>query len=189
MNMRIIHFLIFFLVPVFGFQFTAQAIDSCNKAEEYFVSHSSVLAKNSVDFLWASKSMRQLRVYSKGQLLKVYRISVGSEPGKKQMRDDFKTPEGLYKIEYKNPKSQFYKSLFINYPNADDLRTARQLGVDPGGEIFLHGFPNDPSEFERSYANHLEDANWTMGCLAVTNEEMDELFTIVKVGATIRICP
>ncbi len=125
-------------------------------------------------------------VYNNHHLVKIYRIVLGEQPeGKKHFEGDRKTPEGLYHINGKNPKSMAYKSLGISYPNDDDRMYARSKGLPTGGDIKIHGIVN-------GYESETDDwmkSDWTWGCIAVTNADMEELFQFVNVGTPINILP
>ena len=111
--------------------------------------------------------------------LREYDVGLGFAPiGDKVQEGDGKTPEGDYVIDRRNPQSQFYLSLGISYPNEKDIAEAKALGVDPGGDIFIHGRP-------KRYQSDLID--WTLGCIAVTNREMREVYTMVETGTPITI--
>ena len=139
-----------------------------------------------VDRIVVLKSERKLILYSKGTELKTYKVALGGEPvGPKRQRGDHRTPEGNYVIDSRNAHSQFHRSLHISYPSEEDRRRARQLGVPPGGDIFVHGLPNG---FGRIGAAHrLRD--WTDGCIAVTDDEIEEIWRLVADGTTIEIRP
>jgi murein L,D-transpeptidase YafK len=139
-----------------------------------------------IDSIAIHKGTRQLFVFSKEQLMKTYNVALGVNPvGKKEVEGDNKTPEGLYNINRKNPFSTYHKSLGISYPNAEDKEHARELGQNPGGDIMIHGLMkhmNNPGKL------HIK-SNWTAGCIAVTDEEIDELFQQIKVGTPVFIEP
>jgi len=119
-------------------------------------------------------------------VLKTYKISLGTTPvGPKQRQGDHKTPEGHYVIDRRNPKSRFYRSLHISYPNADDRARAAQSEIDPGGDIMIHGLPNGFGWFGDLHLLH----DWTDGCIAVSDEEMDEIWRAVPDGTPIEIKP
>ncbi len=145
------------------------------------------LAPTSVaDKVIVLKSQRELMLMKSHRTLKTYRISLGTNPiGPKNRQGDHRTPEGLYTLDRHNAKSQFYRSIHISYPNAADRARAKKLGVLPGGDVFLHGLPNEykPS----SQAEDLGD--WTDGCIAVTDPEMDEIWQAVPDGTPIEIRP
>lgn len=134
------------------------------------------------DQLVVYKNQRKLELWSSGQLMKTYTISLGKHPeGHKQHEGDSRTPEGLYTINDKNPNSGFHLNLGISYPNAND----RQRSDNPGGDIKIHGLKNGLGLIGRFH--QLRD--WTNGCMAVTNTEMDELYRAVPIGTPIRINP
>ena len=130
------------------------------------------------------KSYRQLLLMRGDVVLKTYIVSLGGNPvGPKIRQGDNKTPEGTYILDRHNANSQYHKSLHISYPNADDLARAKTLRVSPGGELFIHGLPNN----FRGHSDALGD--WTEGCIAVTNHEMDEIWRAVADGTPIEIKP
>lgn len=113
------------------------------------------------------------------KILKSYHIDLGFAPvGDKNQSGDGKTPEGAYYVDRRNPESDFHLSLGINYPNARDIAEAKKLGVDPGGDIFIHGRGNPVSRLIR---------DWTWGCIAITNKEMEEVFAMVRTGTPVLI--
>ncbi|GAA4435578.1 hypothetical protein GCM10023188_27620 [Pontibacter saemangeumensis] len=118
------------------------------------------------------KSERRLEAYAKGELVKNYTIALGKQPeGDKQFQGDNKTPEGFYTINDKNPYSGYHKNLCISYPNASDRREAALLGQPVGSNIRIHGLPNK-MPFIGKWHRFID---WTAGCIAVTNDEIDEL--------------
>ena len=156
--------------------------DSVNSINRF---HSAALTEE-VDSIVVVKKYRHMFVFNNRRLLKVYHISLGEAPvGAKHFKDDRKTPEGLYYIDCKNPKSMAHKSLGVSYPNNEDRKYARKFGRETGGDIKIHGIVNG---YEKQTADWMK-ADWTWGCIAVTNPEMDELFEHVKMGAPINILP
>lgn len=138
------------------------------------------------DRVVVSKEQRTLQVMAGGKLLKSYKVALGGDPvGPKTRRGDHKTPEGVYLLDHRNSHSQFYKSIHISYPNALDRARAAKLHAAPGGDIFLHGLPNGYGAI--GSAHRLKD--WTDGCIAVTDEEMDEIWQLVPDGTPIEIKP
>lgn len=134
------------------------------------------------------KGERLLQLYQGPRLLREYRINLGKSPrGHKMQAGDQRTPEGDYVLDWRNPRSQFYKSLHISYPNERDRAFARALGVDPGGLIMIHGRPNHPKP--PATLKDYERLDWTDGCIAVSNEAMDEIWNLVPDGTPIRILP
>ncbi len=139
-----------------------------------------------VDSILVVKRFRHMYVFNHGLLLKVYNISLGESPiGPKHFQGDRKTPEGLYYIDHKNPYSMAHKSLAISYPNNKDRQFARKYGKPTGGDVMIHGILNGDEANAKDYVG----SDWTWGCIAITNEEVDELFTYVKLGAPINILP
>lgn len=145
----------------------------------------SMASGMSVKKILIKKSKRKMYVFKSDGQVKEYLVSLGKSPvGKKLKVGDGKTPEGSYDIEYHNPRSQFFYSLKISYPNKADLESARERRVNPGGDIFIHGLPNkDPR-----YINFVK-RDWTNGCIAVSNEAIKEIASMVKKGTPITIEP
>jgi murein L,D-transpeptidase YafK len=130
------------------------------------------------------KKERTLQLLYQGKVIKTYKVALGGEPvGPKTRQGDHKTPEGVYVLDSRNAHSQFYKSIHISYPSPSDRATARQKGVSPGGDVFVHGLPNGYRYV--GAAHRLKD--WTDGCIAVTDEEMDEIWRAVADGTPIEI--
>lgn len=137
-----------------------------------------------IDSILVFKHKRLLYLKSGGEIIKSYTISLGKEPiGPKQFEGDYKTPEGTYTIYHKSDKSEFYKSLGIAYPNEAEKEFALKNGKEPGGQIRIHGFKND------FVGDQIEGkkTDWTSGCIAVTNVEMDEIYEMVPIGTKIYI--
>lgn len=131
------------------------------------------------------KSKRILFLLREGEILRTYRIALGKNPeGRKLMAGDKKTPEGRYTL-FKNPNSRFHLSLRISYPNESDMENAKRLGVSPGGGIMIHGLPDQLSEFGKFHRYY----DWTDGCIAVTNQEIEEIYEMVEDGTPIEIKP
>lgn len=152
----------------------------------YIVPEKELPKDTKIDKIVVLKSKRELQAYANGQLLKTYKVSLGAEPnGDKEFEGDKKTPEGIYYINDKNPNSDYYKNLGVSYPNNVDQRQAKKLGKLAGGDIKIHGLKNNSGfigKFHRWY-------DWTLGCIAVTNQEIDELYNAVSVGTPIEIKP
>jgi murein L,D-transpeptidase YafK len=140
-----------------------------------------------VDYVVVEKSARKLFLYAGVDLVKTYNIALGKQPeGQKQREGDSRTPEGLYTLDWRNPNSKFYRSIHVSYPSISQKRTAREAGVDPGGAIMIHGQPNDWSErIKLTFANK----DWTEGCIALENQDMIEVWDLVKDGTPIEIKP
>jgi murein L,D-transpeptidase YafK len=138
------------------------------------------------DRIVVEKGARTLTLFRDGKVLKSYKVALGRDPvGPKTREGDGKTPEGEYRINGKNEHSQFHLSLRISYPNASDRERARKLSVNPGGDIFIHGLP--PQWAWLGAAHRQRD--WTLGCIAVTNAEIEEIYARVPVGIPVEIKP
>jgi murein L,D-transpeptidase YafK len=138
------------------------------------------------DLVVIKKNEKRLYLYKGNQVIKVYRVAFGSNPkGHKIQEGDEKTPEGRYFLDYKNADSAFYKSIHISYPNDEDKKRARKKGVNPGGQIMIHGQKNGFGFF----GFITQYFNWTDGCIALKNSEMDEVWSSVKVNTPIVIEP
>jgi L,D-peptidoglycan transpeptidase YkuD (ErfK/YbiS/YcfS/YnhG family) len=138
------------------------------------------------DKVLIEKKERRLTLLSKGEVIKTYRIALGGNPvGPKERQGDNKTPEGTYIIDSRNGNSGYHLSLHISYPNQNDKRRAKELGVSPGGNIMIHGIKNGFSWIGASHAK----IDWTEGCVAVTNDEMEEIYKLVPNGTIVEIRP
>jgi len=132
------------------------------------------------------KEERRLYLLSGDQVVRSYRIGLGDNPsGHKLYQGDKRTPEGKYVLDWRNSNSDFYKSIHISYPNAEDREQASAWGLDPGGSIMIHGLPNEAGDMAFAFLG----LDWTDGCIAVSNEEMDEIWQLVADGTPIRIVP
>lgn len=151
---------------------------------------SSAAAKNElkdahVDKIVISKSGQLMTLMSSGRALRSYKVALGRTSGAKRQEGDHKTPEGGYIVDGKNAASRFHLALHVSYPNASDLRVAQQAGVKPGGAIMIHGV-------ERGFGwigplQH--EVDWTDGCIAVTNREIEEIWRAVPIGTPVEIKP
>ena len=123
---------------------------------------------------------------SGGKVIRTYKVALGKNPvGPKERQGDGKTPEGDYFISGRNRASSYHRSLAISYPNRTDRARAKKLHVDPGGDIAIHGLPNGRGWI--GAAHRLAD--WTLGCIAVTDEEIEEIWRLVPNGTPVRINP
>jgi murein L,D-transpeptidase YafK len=139
-----------------------------------------------IDRIVVRKADREMDVYSQGSLVKTYAISLGGSPeGHKEQQGDAKTPEGRYRIDSRNANSGYHKNLGVSYPDKNDLKRAAKMNVDPGGQIKIHGLPNGQSFIGKFH----RWKDWTAGCIAVTNDEMDDLYNSVPIGTPIEILP
>jgi len=143
-------------------------------------------AKLHADRVVVLKNARTLQLVSQGKVIKSYKVALGGNPvGPKTRQGDHKTPEGVYVLNFRNAHSQYYKSIHISYPNEHDRTEARKIRVSPGGDVFVHGLPNGYRAV--GAAHRLKD--WTDGCVAVTDEEIDEIWGMVSDGTRIEIKP
>jgi len=134
-----------------------------------------------VDRVVVNKGAREMLLLSGDSVVRSYRIALGREPvGHKEREGDGRTPEGRYTIDRRNPNSKYHLALHISYPNAADTARAQALGSDPGGDIMIHGVKPGVAHPE---------SDWTQGCIAVTDAEMDEMWPLVADGTPVEIYP
>lgn len=137
-----------------------------------------------IDRIVVEKSIRRMHVMNGEEVLKTYKISLGKNPvGAKEFEGDKRTPEGVYTINDKNAQSGYFLNLGISYPNAADLSNAKKFNYNPGGDIKIHGLRNKLGFIGKLH----RFSDWTLGCIAVTNDEMQELFDNVPIGTVIEI--
>ncbi|AMN45769.1 hypothetical protein ACG33_01335 [Steroidobacter denitrificans] len=138
------------------------------------------------DRVLVDKADRRLYLLRKGDVLRAYKVSLGLRPeGHKQFEGDFRTPEGVYRLTRRNPNSEYFLSIQVDYPNAQDQARARRRGLSPGGAIMIHGEPNAPRKPRDYYAN----VDWTEGCIAVSNSDMVEIWLMTPPDTPIEIRP
>ena len=132
------------------------------------------------------KFARRMTLFEHDRVLRTYRVALGVEPvGPKQVEGDLRTPEGRYRIIARNPRSDFFLSLQVSYPDARDVDRARRAGARPGGAIMIHGLPNQPRQSLEYYAK----TDWTDGCIALNNADMIEVWMLVPENTPIEIRP
>ncbi len=139
-----------------------------------------------VDKVIVKKSERTMQLLRKGEVVREYRVALGAAPrGHKFQEGDKRTPIGDYILDWRNPRSNYYKSIHVSYPNERDKALAQFLGITPGGMIMLHGMPNhiQSPAVRAEYSRR----DWTDGCIAVQDQEMDEIWRLVRDGTPIRI--
>ncbi|MBI5055706.1 MAG: L,D-transpeptidase family protein [Nitrospirae bacterium] len=159
-----------------------------SKEDEIITLQKEVFAiqKGPADKILIEKKERRLTLLSKDKALKTYNIALGGNPdGPKERQGDNKTPEGTYVIDSRNRDSRYHLSLHISYPNEKDKKRAKELGVSPGGDIMVHGIKNG---FSWVGDRHTE-VDWTKGCIAVTDEEIEEIDRLVPNGTIVEIRP
>jgi len=138
------------------------------------------------DKVLVQKGKRQLHLLKDGVILKSYRIALGGNPrGDKTRRGDERTPEGVYTIDWRNPRSKYHLSLHISYPDSKDRMQAKRKEVSPGGDIMIHGTPNG-----LGWIGSIHNlVNWTNGCIAVSDHEIEEIWRAVPNGTVIELLP
>jgi murein L,D-transpeptidase YafK len=154
---------------------------------------SSAIASSGVDAalpladrVIVDKSDRKLLLLRAGEVLRSYKVSLGLRPeGHKQFEGDFRTPEGAYRLTRRNPNSEYFLSIQVDYPNDNDVARARRQGLKPGGAIMIHGQPNMPRKPRDYYSN----VDWTEGCIAVSNSDMVEIWLMTPPDTPIEIQP
>jgi len=150
------------------------------------VAQTSATTELHADRVVVLKKERTLQLLEHGKVVKTYKVALGGDPvGPKARQGDHKTPEGVYILDFRNAHSQFYKSIHISYPNERERAEARTKGLSPGGDVFVHGLPNGYRYV--GAAHRLKD--WTDGCVAVTDDEIDEIWRAVPDGTPIEIRP
>jgi murein L,D-transpeptidase YafK len=132
------------------------------------------------------KSDRELYLLRDGEIFRTFKIALGIRPvGAKRHEGDFKTPEGRYTLDLRNPNSDYFLSIHVSYPDAADRNGASALGVEPGGAIMIHGQPNEPSHSEAYYRTQ----DWTNGCIALSNSDMIDVWLMTGENTAIEIRP
>jgi len=179
--MHKIFILISFVISI-SYSLQIGAVTSLQSAS-YSSSNTSI---GKIDLVVVDKSTSSMALMRNGQILRKYRIAMGDSPvGHKVTEGDQRTPEGRYLLDYKKSNSSYYRAIHISYPNEEDSLRATALGISPGGQIMIHGQnPNSslPPEDAQQY-------NWTDGCIAITNAQMDELWRAIDEGTPIEIWP
>lgn len=138
------------------------------------------------DFVVVEKAKRKLHLLKDGEILRSFDIALGIVPvGDKVKEGDFRTPEGRYVLDMRNPNSEYFLSIHVSYPNAADRAEASARGVDPGGAIMIHGQPNEPTRSEAYYRSQ----DWTNGCIAVSNSDMIDIWLMIGDITPIEIRP
>ncbi|NRB22535.1 MAG: L,D-transpeptidase family protein [Shewanella sp.] len=150
------------------------------------LSSSTVVNIGKIDLVVVTKSTSTMALMRGGEVLRRYHIALGDRPlGHKIQEGDQRTPEGRYTLDYKKSDSAYYRAIHISYPNEEDQLRASALGIQPGGQIMIHG-QNPRSSLS---AEEAQQYNWTDGCIAITNPQMDELWHAIDEGTPIEILP
>lgn len=144
----------------------------------------SSLQSPQVTLVKVDKSQRRMFLFNGNSLIREYRVALGKQPkGHKRFEGDNRTPEGQYQLDYVLEESDFYRSVHISYPAPSDLEWAEKYDIDPGGNIKIHGLKNG----ERRNSRYIQSFDWTDGCIALNNQEMDEFIELVQMGTPIHI--
>ena len=139
-----------------------------------------------VDSIVVEKRAHRLSLYYNGRRVRSYLVALGANPAEDKFgAGDRRTPQGVFWVDYRNPESQYHRALHLTYPDSAHLARAVAKGVPPGGDIMIHGLPNG---LGAAGASHREN-DWTNGCIALTDEEIDEIFAAVDVGTPVEIRP
>lgn len=163
------------MIRVFVAVLLAAALTACSSGPRFLSYNGPEVTRVIVH-----KESRQMYLMHHDQVLKHYRVQLGYPNGHKQQRGDRRTPEGEYYIDRRNPRSRFHLSLGISYPNEQDIEFAAARGVHPGGDIFIHG---------RGPNHRRARGDWTDGCIAVTDREMELIYAMIRDGTPITILP
>ena len=164
----------------------ALATDAASAPDPGLSAQAVVKKQAKVTFVRVDKSERRMWLMAGDQVIRTYKVSLGRQPvGQKQMEGDQKTPEGSYRIAWRNPTSVAYRSMHISYPNKEDRARAKAAGVSPGGHIMIHGQHNGIG-WLWWLTQYLD---WTNGCIGIANQDMDELIALVEPGTPIAIHP
>jgi murein L,D-transpeptidase YafK len=152
----------------------------------FFACQNLVLAAPSVELVRVLKSEHKLQLIEKGKVTKEFNVALGGHPiGHKQEEGDGKTPEGIYMLDYKKLDSAFFRAIHISYPNSTDIASAKARGVNPGGAVMIHGQKNGLGWLSAVSQRF----DWTNGCIALNNDDMESVFTAVNEGTKIEIIP
>lgn len=152
----------------------------------FFLTFDALAIHDKADKVVVFKSKRLMLLLKEGEIMKTYKIALGKDPiGHKTRLGDNKTPEGNYTLTSRKYSDKYHLTIFISYPNESDIENAKRLGVSPGNSIAIHGLPKDLSHLQKLHRR----MDWTSGCIAVTNEEIEEIWRLVDDGTPIEIKP
>jgi murein L,D-transpeptidase YafK len=148
--------------------------------------HATIEPLQPADSVLVVKSAHRLFLLRDGRAFRSYRVALGLNPtGRKEREGDRRTPEGVYQLDARNPASDYFLSLHVSYPSAEDAAAARRHGWKPGGSIMIHGQPNNPHKSASYYGS----ADWTDGCIALSNDDMLEVWLLTRANIPIEIRP
>ena len=175
-----------FSLLLIGFLCGAYAYADGNLSSSALISSTTEAALPLADSVVVRKSERKLYLMRQGEVLRTYKVALGLRPeGHKQFEGDYRTPEGKYRLTRRNPNSEYFLSIQVDYPNERDVANARKLGLKPGGAIMIHGQPNLPRKNRDYYTN----VDWTEGCIALSNTDMVEIWLMTPPNTPIEIAP
>lgn len=164
---------VFFAFFLFAINISFPILDAAAKVEK-------------ADKVIVFKEKRMMFLLREGEILRAYKIALGKDPvGHKIMLGDNKTPEGNYIINSRKQSNKYHLTIFISYPNDSDIEKAKNMGVSPGGSIAIHGLPKELAHVDKLHRK----SDWTKGCIAVTNREIEEIWKLVDDGTPIEIKP
>ncbi|MGI9437497.1 MAG: L,D-transpeptidase family protein [Geminicoccaceae bacterium] len=180
------------LARLFGFAYDLRSVIGAGLFVVFVAFNSTThaqlphIAQAPADLVVIYKGERLLQLKRHGRVIRSFDIALGAEPkGHKRREGDGRTPEGVYTLDWRNSSSQFYRSMHVSYPREEDQTSATRWGESPGGLIMIHGLPNGRRARDVGHPRN----DWTNGCIAVRNEEMDEIWSLVDDGTTIIIFP
>ncbi|NLK84937.1 MAG: L,D-transpeptidase family protein [Aeromonadales bacterium] len=160
--------------------------DTINLLQNDLIANSSKYKKQLVDLVVVNKASHQMVLMKNGNEVRRFWIALSDRPvGHKQFEGDKKTPEGTYTLDYVKQRSNYYKAIHISYPNSNDIANARKYGRKPGGMIMIHGQPPSRSDYHET----VQRTDWTNGCIALLNPDIDIFLSLVDVGTPITINP
>ena len=140
-----------------------------------------------INYVVVRKQDRKLDLYAGSKIIKSYNIALGQQPiGQKFQEGDSRTPEGIYSLDWRNPNSRFFRSIHVDYPNEKQMKEAKAKGINPGGEIMIHG---QPSDWDERIELTFRKKDWTEGCIALENQDMMEVWNLVEDNTVIHIKP
>ena len=174
------------LILAIALRLGAAHADGVPEAQPVMLTPPSTVTLPVVDRVVVKKAQRRLLLMRGGNVVRTYHVALGLSPeGQKERSGDFRTPEGTYRLEKRNPRSDFFLSIKVSYPNETDLRRARARHWDTGGSIMIHGLPNQLKHEPEYYESH----DWTDGCIAVSNSDMTEIWMLIPDDVPIDIVP
>lgn len=168
---------------------------NCTKIESFEkqIPLNKIEPNTPANLILVSKSENKIFIMHNDIVLYTFHAAFGSgySDGHKAQEGDNRTPEGTYFINGKNPKSKFYKGLQVSYPNKADVQFAQKYGVSAGGDIMIHGIANAIGSlgFNQTVANTINLTNWTQGCIAIRNDQIDKIYNSIATGTRVEICP